>query len=74
MPAAGKYSCGWKWTDDGIVYEIEVPFDAQADLILKECPVRVLYNGKETGLERENGAFFLQAGKYEIKTGVEAVS
>lgn len=66
VSASGTYRLGWKWTDTGITYEIQVPFDTEARLVLEGIPVRVLCGDEEVKLARENGVWLLTPGSYKI--------
>ena len=42
----GRIRSEWKWTDGGILYTVEVPFDTEAEFVLTQKAAHVTVNGK----------------------------
>ncbi len=66
--AAGRYVSGWKQVEGGVEYEVEVPFDAEADFILPAGSGEVLVNGVRSASLTLQRHTTLYAGRYCIRT------
>lgn len=66
--AAGRYVSGWKQVEGGVEYEVEVPFDAEADFILPAGSGEVLVNGVRNASLTLQRHTTLYAGRYCIRT------
>lgn len=64
--ASGTYRCGWKQEEDGITYEVEVPFDAEAEFIVEPGLKDVRVGQNTASLQAVEGKILLTAGKYKI--------
>lgn len=62
----GKILSGWKKTDEGYLFTVEVPFDAEADFVFTMDCKQVFVNGAEHAAGREK-AVHLTKGRYEIR-------
>lgn len=60
---AGDYKAGWEWTDSGVLYHLQVPFDCSVRLCLKGEIQSVTRNGKPMELDGVE----VSAGIYEIQ-------
>lgn len=67
--AAGLYRSSWKREEDAVVYQVEVPFDAEAEFILATGAGNgaVLVNGEVCEKLQKDGRLHLEAGRYEIR-------
>ncbi len=72
--AAGSYESGWSYKEDGLHYNILIPFNAQAEFLLDETEEdKIIVNGialKDSDLsydKKESGlSIILTAGRYQI--------
>lgn len=64
--ASGTYRCGWKQEGDQITYQVEVPFDAEAEFIIEQGLKEVKVDQGTASLQAEEGKILLTAGKYKI--------
>ncbi|MDD3334290.1 MAG: family 78 glycoside hydrolase catalytic domain [Eubacteriales bacterium] len=62
--ASGRYACGWKHTQEGMEYELRVPFGCQADFVLPVSSQTLLLNGAPTNIK--DGRLTLKPGEYRI--------
>lgn len=63
--AAGRYVCGWQRTDAGVVYTVQVPFDAGARFVPEKMGGSLTVNGQPARLE--DGCIRLGPGTWEIR-------
>ena len=57
---------GWKQEGDQITYQVEVPFDAEAEFIIEQGLKEVKVDQGTASLQAEEGKILLTAGKYKI--------
>ncbi|HHV12514.1 MAG TPA: family 78 glycoside hydrolase catalytic domain [Clostridiales bacterium] len=64
LSAAGLYRCSWKREGNEVGYHIEIPFDAQAELLLPGKNSCIIINNQITDLQGQ--PIYLEPGHYEI--------
>ena len=64
--AKGRIQSGWKRTENGYLFQVEVPFDTEAEFIFTEDWNRVYVNGKDQGAKKAGEGLGLRKGNYEI--------
>lgn len=64
LSAAGLYQCSWKREDENVIYNITIPFDAQAELILPGKANSATINSQTVKLTGQ--PISLEAGHYEV--------
>ena len=65
--AAGRYQSGWEQTEEGMIFRLEIPFDAEAEFLLPKKASSARINGTDSGELLREGRTALEAGKYEIE-------
>lgn len=65
--AAGTYQVSWKWTNQGILFQIVIPFDAKARFVLPFLGKQIKINGKFCKKAEQSGRLVLHAGAYEVE-------
>lgn len=60
--AAGTYKSGWEYSEDKVSFDITIPFDAQAEVILPDSSNGYVINGNEV----TNNRMILGCGSYHI--------
>lgn len=63
---SGFYESGWEWKKNGILFQVKVPFDAQAKFILPCQGGPVYVNKKRNRKLEKRGKVLLGPGSYEI--------
>ena len=46
--ASGRYECGWEKTESGYTYNITVPFDCEAEVVLPDGRTETVGKGSYT--------------------------
>jgi hypothetical protein len=74
MSSFGRIESNWDREDDGILMDVNIPFNTSATIILPEnISYKVLFENKneilpdETTNYGENTAFILASGNYQIQ-------
>lgn len=65
--AAGTYQVNWKWTEQGILFQIVIPFDAKARFVAPFLGKQIKVNGRRCKKLKQSGRLVLHAGAYEIE-------
>lgn len=61
---AGEYKSGWEWTEGGILYHVQVPFDCRVEFC-PDIPGRMMVN--RVHAECSEDGIMLTAGTYDIE-------
>ena len=64
--ASGKIAGGWRRTEEGYLFEVEVPFDAEASFVFTFDCSRVSVNGVSVTGGKKGDSLRLVKGHYEI--------
>ena len=59
--ASGLYECGWQRTADGVIYDVTVPFDCEADFV-PECDGEWTLDGESV----DSGTIRLLPGRHRL--------
>ena len=59
--ASGLYECGWQRTADGVIYDVTVPFDCEADFV-PECDGAWTLDGESV----DSGTIRLLPGRHRL--------
>ena len=62
--AAGRYESGWKHTEDGIVYDVAVPFDCEAEFVPETVEAAWTLDGAPVDFSA--GSVRLEPGKHTL--------
>lgn len=65
--ARGKIVSGWRKTDEGYLFMLEVPFDTEAEFVFTMDCKQVYVNGTACGAGQKEGCLRLKKGRYEIR-------
>lgn len=63
----GNIESAWEITEDSITYTVKVPFDTQAEFILRNAGTGVTINGVVSSELQDNKKITLEKGSYVIK-------
>lgn len=65
--AAGTYQVSWEWTEQGILFQIVIPFDAKARFLFPYLGKEIKVNGRFCKKAEQSGKLLLCAGTYKIE-------
>ena len=68
--AKGRIKSGWKKSAECYLFEVEVPFDAEADFVFTLDCRKVCVNGKDNGAMEKGSSLHLTRGSYEISAAL----
>lgn len=64
--AMGRIKSGFRKTEQGYEFDLEVPFDTEAEFVLTMDCFRVLLDGTKTGIQKAGESIRLQKGSYTV--------